>query len=100
MALASFCSDLTMPISWNACVEIGKQYTATVAATMNMLGNFAGFVAPTLTGYILDRFGNDWNFAALSDGGRGGGLGKLLAAVRSGEPGRPGLNAKGAIRES
>ena len=37
MALASFCSDLTMPISWNACVEIGKQYTATVAATMNML---------------------------------------------------------------
>ncbi len=62
MALASFCSDLTMPISWNACVEIGKQYTATVAATMNMLGNFAGFVAPTLTGLILDHSGNDWNF--------------------------------------
>jgi nitrate/nitrite transporter NarK len=51
-----------MPISWNACVEIGKQYTATVAATMNMLGNFAGFVAPTLTGIILQEFGNDWNF--------------------------------------
>jgi MFS family permease len=62
MALASFCSDLTMPISWNACVEIGKQYTATVAATMNMLGNFAGFVAPTLTGIILQEFSNDWNF--------------------------------------
>jgi MFS family permease len=61
LALASFCSDLTMPISWNACVEIGKQYTATVAATMNMLGNFAGFVAPTLTGIILQESGNDWN---------------------------------------
>jgi MFS transporter, ACS family, glucarate transporter len=62
MALASFASDLTMPISWNACVEIGKQYTATVAATMNMLGNFAGFVAPTLTGLILDRSGGNWNY--------------------------------------
>jgi len=61
MALASFCSDLTMPISWNTCVEIGRQYTATVAATMNMLGNLAGFVAPTLGGYILDHSGNDWN---------------------------------------
>lgn len=61
MAAASFCSDLTMPISWNACVDIGKQYTATVAATMNMLGNFAGFVAPVVGGIVLDRTGNDWN---------------------------------------
>ena len=49
--MASFCSDLTMPISWNTCVEIGKQYTATVSSTMNMLGNFAGFVAPVVFGY-------------------------------------------------
>ena len=39
-----------MPISWNTCVEIGKQYTATVSSTMNMLGNFAGFVAPVVFG--------------------------------------------------
>jgi hypothetical protein len=50
MATASFCSDSTMPISWNACVEIGGSYTATVAATMNMLGNLAGFVAPVVGG--------------------------------------------------
>ncbi|HET7347052.1 MAG TPA: MFS transporter, partial [Acidobacteriaceae bacterium] len=43
MGLASFSSDLTMPISWDACVDIGGPYTATVAATMNMLGNLAGF---------------------------------------------------------
>ena len=61
MAMASFCSDLTMPISWNTCVEIGRRYTATVAATMNMFGNFAGFVAPVLSGYILTRYNNDWN---------------------------------------
>jgi MFS transporter, ACS family, glucarate transporter len=61
MALASFSSDLTMPISWNTCVEIGKQYTATVSSTMNMLGNFAGFVAPLLGGIILDHTNQDWN---------------------------------------
>jgi ACS family glucarate transporter-like MFS transporter len=61
MGMASFCSDLTMPISWNACVEIGGPYTATVAATMNMLGNLAGFVAPVVGGLILQRTKGDWN---------------------------------------
>ena len=61
MALASFASDLTMPISWNSCVEIGRRYTATVAATMNMFGNLAGFAAPVVSGIILQRTGGDWN---------------------------------------
>jgi MFS family permease len=61
MGMASFCSDLTMPISWNACVEIGGPYTATVAATMNMLGNLAGFVAPVVGGLVLQRTGGNWN---------------------------------------
>jgi MFS family permease len=61
MGLASFCSDLTMPISWDACVEIGGPYTATVAAAMNMLGNLAGFVAPVVGGVILERTGGNWN---------------------------------------
>ncbi len=61
MGLASFCSDLTMPISWDACVEIGGPYTATIAAAMNMLGNLAGFVAPVVGGMILARTGGNWN---------------------------------------
>jgi MFS family permease len=58
MGLASFSSDLTMPISWNACVEIGGPYTATVAATMNMLANLAGFIAPVVGGLILQMTGS------------------------------------------
>lgn len=61
LALGSFSSDLTMPISWNACVEIGGPYTATVAATMNMLGNLAGFAAPSVGGFILQRTAGNWN---------------------------------------
>ncbi len=60
MGLASLCSDLTMPVSWDACVEIGGSYTATVAATMNMLGNLAGFVMPVVGGLILQRTAGNW----------------------------------------
>jgi MFS family permease len=60
MGLASFASDLSMPISWNTCVEIGKQYTATVSSTMNMLGNLGGFAAPIVGGFILDHTGQNW----------------------------------------
>jgi len=60
MALASFFSDLTMPISWNTCVEVGRRYTATVAATMNMFSGLAGFAAPVLFGIMLERAGGDW----------------------------------------
>ncbi len=69
MGLASFASDLTMPISWNTCVEIGKQYTATVASTMNMLGNFAGFCAPLFGGIILDHTNHNWNMVLYTMGG-------------------------------
>ena len=61
MGLASFASDLTMPISWDACVEIGGPYTATVAAAMNMMGNLAGFIAPVVGGVILEKSGGNWN---------------------------------------
>jgi ACS family glucarate transporter-like MFS transporter len=60
MGVASLCSDLTMPISWDACVEIGGSYTATVAATMNMLGNLAGFVMPVVGGLILQKTAGNW----------------------------------------
>ena len=69
MGLASFASDLTMPISWDTCVEIGGAYTATVAAAMNMLGNLGGFVAPVVGGVILEHVGTGlggWNLLIYS----------------------------------
>ncbi len=61
MALVSFSGDLTVPISWNSCVEVGKNYTATVSAAMNMFANLSGFVAPLVAGVMLEHNGNDWN---------------------------------------
>ncbi len=60
MAAVSFLGDMTVPISWNACVEVGKSHTATVSAAMNMFANFSGFLAPVAAGMILKSNGNDW----------------------------------------
>jgi len=50
-----------LPISWDACVEIGGPYTATVGAAMNSTGNLAGFAAPLVGGVLLERTGGNWN---------------------------------------
>jgi MFS family permease len=60
LAAAAFMGDMLVPISWNQCVELGKGYTATMGAAMNMFANFSGFLAPVLGGFILKSNGNDW----------------------------------------
>ena len=61
MGLAGFCNDLAMPPSWAACMDIGGKYAGTVAGSMNMMGNLAGFASPVVGGYILQATGRDWN---------------------------------------
>lgn len=61
MACASFFNDLNMPGAWSSCMDIGGKYAGTVAGSMNMMGNLAGFTAPPLGGWILERSGGDWN---------------------------------------
>ena len=60
IAAASFCNDITMPGAWTACMEVGDKYVGTIAGTMNMMGNFGGFVSPIVLGYIVDTTDN-WN---------------------------------------
>ncbi len=59
--MASFSNDLVMPGAWGACMEVGGKYAGTLAGSMNMMGNMAGFVAPWLGGYILQNSGDNWN---------------------------------------
>jgi MFS transporter, ACS family, glucarate transporter len=55
MGMASFCNDLVMPCAWGSCMDIGGKYAGTLSGSMNMMGNFAGFVAPQVGGIILDQ---------------------------------------------
>lgn len=60
LGLASFFNDLVMPGAWATCMDVGGKYAGTVAGSMNMMGNLAGFVAPWLGGRIVDE-GLGWS---------------------------------------
>jgi MFS family permease len=61
LGTASFCNDLVMPGAWGACMDIGGKYAGTVSGSMNMMGNMAGFVAPSIGGILLDASGGDYS---------------------------------------
>jgi MFS family permease len=59
IALVSFCNDLTLPGAWTACMDVGGHFVGTLGGTMNMMGNFGGFLSPIVIGYIVQRT-NNW----------------------------------------
>jgi MFS family permease len=65
IGMASFFNDLVMPGAWAACMDVGGKYAGTVSGSMNMMGNLAGFVAPTVAGMMRDAH-TDWNVFLLS----------------------------------
>jgi MFS transporter, ACS family, glucarate transporter len=60
MGAASFANDLVMPPAWGAAMDVGGRYAGTLAGSMNMMGNFAGGLAPIMVGYILHWTNKDW----------------------------------------
>ena len=60
MGLASFANDLAMPGAWGACMDVGGRYAGSLSGSMNMMGNLAGFVAPSVTPLILLQTNNNW----------------------------------------
>jgi nitrate/nitrite transporter NarK len=51
---------LTTAASWSTCVDIGREHSATVSATMNTSGQIAAIAMPLVVGYSLKWFDN-WN---------------------------------------
>ena len=68
IGMASFFNDLVMPGAWAACMDVGGKYAGTVSGSMNMMGNLAGFVAPTVGGMMRDAK-TDWSVFLLSMAG-------------------------------
>lgn len=61
LGMASFSNDLNMPGAWGTCMDIGGRYAGTLSGSMNMMGNLAGFAAPAVGGYLLQRTHGDYN---------------------------------------
>ena len=62
MGLAAFANDLVMPPSWAACMDLGRAYSGTVSATMNMVGAIGAAISPLLAARIVDHWTKqNWN---------------------------------------
>lgn len=56
ISVATFWNDITMGAAWASCLDIGKRYSGIVAGCMNTVGNFGGFMANIVTGYVLNLY--------------------------------------------
>jgi MFS family permease len=61
MGLAGFTNDLTVPVSWGVCMDVGGRHTGTVSGGMNMMGAGGGAVAGPAVAYLLRLSGDNWN---------------------------------------
>ncbi len=60
IALACCTCMLTTAPAWSTCVDIGREHSATVAATMNTAGQIAAILLQPVAGYSATLLGN-WN---------------------------------------
>ncbi len=60
MSSAAGAVDLYLGAAWSSATDIGGTSGGTVAGLMNAASNAAGFVAPVLLGWVLDRT-HTWN---------------------------------------
>lgn len=65
MGMSSFANDLVMPPAWAACMDVGGKYAGTLSGSMNMMGNFAGGLAPIAVGVILQTTNQNWNLTLV-----------------------------------
>ena len=58
--------ELTVAVSWAICIDIGGEFSGSVSAVMNMLGNLGGAVAAVAIGYLATLLGWNWPFLTAS----------------------------------
>lgn len=61
IAMASFCNDLAMPPAWGAVMDVGGRFAGTLSGSMNMMGNFAGGIAPSVIGFLVGATSSNWD---------------------------------------
>jgi ACS family glucarate transporter-like MFS transporter len=60
IAFATASCMLTTASAWGTCVDIGREHSAVVSATMNTVGQIGAIFSPMIVAYSVERF-HDWN---------------------------------------
>lgn len=68
IAVAVAASMFTLSASWAACMDVGREHTAIVSASMNTTGQIGSVVSPVVSGWVVTRF-SDWQVPLLIMGG-------------------------------
>jgi MFS family permease len=68
IAVAVAASMFTLSASWAACMDIGCEHTAILAAAMNTTGQAGAILSPVIAGWIVTAFAN-WQAPLLIMGG-------------------------------
>ena len=58
LAVCVLLKDLTLPVAFAVCVDIGKKNAGTVAGAMNFAGQLGGFFITVIFGTIVEKTGN------------------------------------------
>jgi MFS transporter, ACS family, glucarate transporter len=60
IALGGAASMFTLASAWATAIDLGRENSAVLSATMNTAGQVGGMLSPVVLAYIVDRLGN-WN---------------------------------------
>jgi len=60
IAIATAAAMFTLGAAWGSCIEMGRNHTAVVGATMNTAGQIASLMCPLIVAYSVEWF-HDWD---------------------------------------
>jgi MFS family permease len=58
--------ELTVAVSWAIALDIGGDFSGSVSAVMNTLGNMGGALSAVIIGYLATHLGWNWPFLVAS----------------------------------
>ncbi len=58
MAFAQGAQDLTLPVAWATCVDVGGRFGGTATGFMNTAGSISAVISPLAAAWLQERFGS------------------------------------------
>jgi nitrate/nitrite transporter NarK len=58
LSLASAAMDMTVPVAWATCAEVGGRFGGTTTGFMNASSSLSAMVSPLAAAWLFDRYGS------------------------------------------
>jgi ACS family glucarate transporter-like MFS transporter len=57
LVLAAGAHDVTLPVAWATCVDVGGRFGGTASGIMNLASSLSGMLAPVAAAWLSEAFG-------------------------------------------